>query len=321
MTDRELISVVVPVFKVEKYLDECIQSIFNQTYDYFELILVDDGSPDNCGRMCDWYAKEDSRVKVIHKKNGGLSDARNYGIERASGSYITFIDSDDHISPYYLEILYECMCKSHSDIVQGSHSRNPEDLTEDKEYRQYTFHDSDEILNDYLRFGKLYAYTWNKLYNIRLFKELRYPVGKIQEDSWTTYKAFLNANKVTVIDAVTYRYRYNTESIMKGRFNPKRFDIMGVPDDIQAFLEENGYGKKYQNLLNYYKMRLGMKTYNDCLQSGICNEMAEQMTELRDTLVRIKPDKHIWQNKYIFLHRILRISPQGYVLAVKLIRK
>lgn len=320
MTEQILISVIVPVYKVEKYLNECVQSILNQTYTYFELILVDDGSPDCCGQMCDSFAKRDERIHVIHKTNGGLSDARNHGIEIASGNYITFIDSDDIISPYYLEIMLDCMIKNGADIVQGQHSRQKEKLASGKEYNTYIFTDTDDIFNDYLRFGKLYAYAWNKLYDIHLFENLRYPFGKIQEDAWTTYKAFLSSNKIVVVDACTYFYRYNPESIMKGKFNPKRFEILGVPDNIQEFLDKQGFGTKYQKLLVYYKMRLGIKTYNDCLDSGLSREMQQELNELRSLLVHLKPDKEIWQKKYIVLVSILKISPQLYKMVVKYLR-
>ena len=113
------ISVIVPVYKVEEYLDECVESILRQSYSNFELILVDDGSPDRCGEMCDNYKKRDARIEVIHKTNGGLSDARNAGLRVASGEYITFVDSDDAIADNYLEILYKALKKYGVDIVQG----------------------------------------------------------------------------------------------------------------------------------------------------------------------------------------------------------
>ena len=320
MIEQILVSVVVPVYKVEQYLDECIQSILRQTYACFELILVDDGSPDQCGQICERYAQKDDRIQVLHKKNGGLSDARNHGIELAKGKYITFIDSDDAISPYYLEIMTDCIIKTGSDIVQGQHSRDKMKLAADTGYTTYSFTEPDDILDDYLRFGKLYAYAWNKLYDIRLFKELRYPFGKIQEDAWTTYKAFLCSDKITVIDACTYFYRYNPESIMKGRFNPKRFEILQVPEDIQKFLELQGFGEKYQELLAYYKMRLGIKTYNDCLESGLSHEMQAQMKELRNLLIKLKPSKTIWQKKHIVLVNVLRISPKLYGMVVRYLR-
>ena len=265
--EHGLVSVVVPVFKVEQFLEDCVQSIIDQTYPYFELILVDDGSPDNCGIICDRLAEKDHRITVIHKTNGGLSDARNAGIEKASGQYITFIDSDDLISSHYLQILMEAMIRYHAGIVQGRHSREVGELTEKTGYNAKAYYDNDEILREYLTFGELNAYAWNKLYDIRLFKTLRYPVGKIQEDAWTTYKAMMMADCIVAVDAVTYFYRLNADSIMNGRFNPKRFEIMGVPDDIREFLQAQGYGDHYQELLDYYTMRLGNKTFKDFLQS------------------------------------------------------
>ena len=113
----ELITVIVPVYKVEKYLDRCVQSIVDQTYTNLEIILVDDGSPDNCPKMCDEWAKKDKRIKVIHKQNGGLSDARNAGLEKAKGKYVGFVDSDDYISPIMYEKLYKCIIDNQADMA------------------------------------------------------------------------------------------------------------------------------------------------------------------------------------------------------------
>ena len=113
---NELISIIIPIYKVEEYLDECISSVINQTYTKLEIILVDDGSPDSCPKMCDDWAKKDSRIRVIHKTNGGLSDARNAGIEVATGEYIAFVDSDDYIKPDMIAKLYAALCKEEADI-------------------------------------------------------------------------------------------------------------------------------------------------------------------------------------------------------------
>ena len=117
---NSLISVIVPIYNVEKYLDRCVESIINQTYKNLEIILVDDGSPDNCTQMCDDYAKKDSRIRVVHKENGGLSDARNAGMEVATGEYVSFIDSDDYISLDFYETLFQTMIDNDSDIVECS---------------------------------------------------------------------------------------------------------------------------------------------------------------------------------------------------------
>ena len=118
---EELVTIVVPVYKVEKYIDKCINSILSQTYKNLEIILVDDGSPDDCGKICDRYAKLDTRINVIHKENGGLSDARNAGNDVAKGKFISFIDSDDYIEPEYIEILYKAIKKDETDIAISSH--------------------------------------------------------------------------------------------------------------------------------------------------------------------------------------------------------
>ena len=181
-----VISIIVPVYKVEKQLNKCIESILNQTFKDYELILVDDGSPDNCGHICDEYEKKDSRIKVIHKKNGGLSDARNAGLDIALGKYIGFVDSDDIIHPQMYEKLYNCINKSNLDIVQCKFKRfkSIEEINiniSDSELNFKEYNSQDAII-DLIDNNKINVNAWNKLYKRELFQNERYPKGKIHED-------------------------------------------------------------------------------------------------------------------------------------------
>ena len=173
------ISIIVPVYKVEKQLEICIKSILSQTFSNFELILVDDGSPDNCGNICDEYQKKDNRIKVIHKENGGLSDARNVGLDIASGKYIAFVDSDDIIHPRMYEILFECINKSNSDIVQCKFKKfkSLDEVKDDLDDYNGSFekYDNKTAIMDMIDNNNINVNSWNKLYKSELFETLRFP--------------------------------------------------------------------------------------------------------------------------------------------------
>lgn len=215
------ISVIVPVYKVEKYLNRCVDSILNQTFRDFELILVDDGSPDNCPAMCDEYAARDVRVVVIHKENGGLSDARNAGIDWAfknsESEYLLFVDSDDFIKQELLAITYNAIIKQTADVVCFGVEMIYENM------RKLSWGDvniAEEQVFDYKnRFKPILApssigdYAWNKLYKKELFKDIRYPKGLIFEDIYTTYKIFDKANKIVLIKEKLYTYVRRPDSI------------------------------------------------------------------------------------------------------------
>ncbi|HFI0019738.1 TPA: glycosyltransferase family 2 protein [Streptococcus suis] len=321
MTNTDLISIVVPVYNVEEYLSDCINSILNQSYNHFELILVDDGSPDQSGQMCDFFASKDDRVSVIHKENGGLSDARNTGIEIAKGQYITFVDSDDILSKNYLEVLYTYSQKYNAEFVQGKSTRDLETLGNVLNGHKF-FPNSVDAMMNYLGVRDIQGYAWNKLYSIRLFKEcnLRYPVGLIQEDAWVTFKALFEAKGVVIVDALTYYYRVNPESIMNGHFNPKRFDILKVPETISNYLSEKDPENDYQKKLDYFLMRTALKTYNDCLQKNAENENLSEFNKTRDIIINVPTDWKNWEKKYIVLTGLLKYFPGMYRFMIKKFR-
>ena len=233
------VSVVVPVYNVEKYLNRCIDSILNQTFRDFELILVDDGSTDQSGRICDEYKEKDNRIVVIHKTNGGLSDARNYGIDRAKGEYITFIDSDDWIKERYIEVLYNNAVKFKVDISAvnlhkeyDDRSERSCDITEGvfdgKAAMQFLYGDISIYLN----------VACAKLYKIDLFEDIRYPVGKLHEDGFTTYKLLYFSNTVYFSNEDLYSYYQRQGSIMN-KFSVSRFDEYEVYIERKKFFEEH----------------------------------------------------------------------------------
>ena len=178
-----LISVIVPIYKVEKYLHKCIDSILAQTYTNLEIILVDDGSPDNCGKICDEYAAKDSRIKVIHQPNGGLSAARNAGLDIATGDYIGFVDSDDYIAPDMYEKLYNALVKNDADMAICDYQRFGNELPYDEmslTTEVITGLQAMEKQNTVINCS--FVVAWSKLYKSFIFSNVRFPVGKINED-------------------------------------------------------------------------------------------------------------------------------------------
>lgn len=246
MSDRmPIISVIVPVYKVEPYLHQCVDSILAQTFTDFELILVDDGSPDNCGKICDTYAEQDPRVRVIHQENGGLSAARNAGIDAANGAYLTFIDSDDMISETYLKNLYCAIMDGDFDIAicdmqsfeAESEIKSPNVCTE---MHSTLMTGREACLSIYHMDGKVPIMAWGKLYRANLFRDVRYPVGLIHEDDATTPKLLFRSDRISVISKKLYYYRIRSDSITGRPFSAKRFDCVKAVQSCIDFFREAG---------------------------------------------------------------------------------
>lgn len=221
---QDLISVIVPIYKVEPYLDECISSIVEQTHKNLEIILVDDGSPDNCGVISDNWAEKDSRIRVIHKENGGISDARNCGIEAATGDYIAFVDSDDWIKPQMYETMLEAIKRENADICACNILSCYPDRQFEWGCKEYTVGDSERILSMLYNDTAYPVSAWNKLYRRGLWNKLRFPKGKICEDAFTTYLLVDRANKIVQLPDALYCYRIRKNSIMTSAFSTKRMD-------------------------------------------------------------------------------------------------
>ena len=249
--EKALISIIIPVYKVEKYLEKCIQSVINQTYENLQIILVDDGSPDNCGKICDEYAKKDHRIEVIHKSNGGLSDARNKGLEIAKGEYIGFVDSDDYIESDMYEVLYNLLKQYNVDVSicnfytvsQGKIAiKNADNGI--KEYNRI------EILKEILLDNDIQSYAWNKLYKRELFGEIKYPVGKKYEDIGTTFYLLEKCNKVVVTGKPEYYYINRQGSIVNNVTESTITDYIELIMQTYDYIEENikelsSYNKNY----------------------------------------------------------------------------
>ena len=240
---HDLISVIIPVYKVEKYLCRCVDSVLEQTYTNMEIILVDDGSPDNCPVMCDEYARQDSRVKVIHQENAGLSGARNAGIDMAQGQWLAFVDSDDYLAADFLERLYQACVDTGSSlsVCRWEYVRGetiPEHGT--GETRVYTGREM--LANLYVPDGAYFVVAWNKLYRKELFEDIRYPLGRIHEDEATTYRIYDKVKKAAYVDRSLYGYFVTPVSITRG-FNPKRMDWVTAVAERLDFFEQKGFSE------------------------------------------------------------------------------
>ena len=243
-----LISVIVPVYRVEEYLERCVKSILSQTYKNLEVILVDDGSPDQCPAICDACAEKDARVKVIHQENKGLSGARNAGINAASGEYLAFVDSDDYVSPHFIEELYQLLQDTGCAIGQCRFSYvKGEGLVEegDSAFCIYRGESLMEQLYGPEEKATCFVVAWNKLYRAELFKEtgIRYPEGRIHEDEATTYRLFHEAKKLAFLDRALYGYYTENGGSITSVFSAKRLQWLTAHEERIAFFKKNGYEK------------------------------------------------------------------------------
>lgn len=216
---QPLVSVIVPIYKVEPYLRRCLDSIVNQTYTNLEIILVDDGSPDGCPAICDEYAAKDNRIVVIHKENGGLSDARNAGLDICKGEFVYFIDSDDFIVKDCISILFSALKKNDADIAIANYTSNTINFSR-SHFKSDTFQEISlfdlvkKMCWGDIQFTQVVV-SWNKLIKKDIATQNFFPVGKICEDNYTTHKYYFSASKIIISNVYTYFYQQRSDSIVK----------------------------------------------------------------------------------------------------------
>lgn len=244
---NSLISVIIPIYKVEKYLVQCLDSVVNQSYKNLEIILVDDGSPDNCPKICDDYALKDSRIKVIHKENGGLSSARNAGLDASTGEFVAFVDSDDWLHPDMYTILIKNLYKKNADIsvcdfyvFNGNqsitNSKNSGNVTELHSLEDFYIH----ILDPYpvLRFE-----VWNKIFKKEVIGNVRFKVGQVYEDVFFDRIVFSKANKIVYVDNALYYYRQSRPGNSNSSFSKERYSAFSEMDDFIVEAKNKGLEK------------------------------------------------------------------------------
>lgn len=274
-----LISVIIPVYKIENYIGHCVESVLAQTYQNLEVILVDDGSPDSCGIICDSYKEKDGRVVVIHKENGGLADARNAAIDIAKGEYLTCIDGDDYVEPDYIEYLYRLLEDADADISCCGHMKVDEDGNATPSRRKkhlgtLTF-TREEALAEMLCDHTLSNSAWAKLYKASLFSKVRYPKGKLFEDMFTTYKLIAGSHRVVYGEERKYDYLIRKTGLLTTAKAHKRMDVIEAEEEILTFARNN-----YPGLVRAARNRMfesaivgltffDLKTKDDTLKADI----------------------------------------------------
>ena len=319
-----LISVIVPVYKVEPYLSRCIDSILAQTFADFELILINDGSPDKCGKICDEYAQKDKRIQVIHKENGGLSSARNEGIDWAfansNSQWITFIDSDDWIHPQYLELLLFGATSTNTDICvceytetsefsdfENLNNVNPQNLSPEEFFVNY--HITATI-------------ACCKLYKKNCFENIRYPLGKIHEDEYTTYKILFKKNYVSYLKDPLYFYYTNPDSIVRSEWSPKRLDAISALEEQIAYFQKSGHRdtllKVERKLLWYIIAQIEITEKSDkysYLTPGLKKMLRKHLKHFKNDL------KLSIRNGYDFYIKAYPITTKLYYIIIRILKK
>ena len=293
--ENQLISIIVPIYNVEDYLRQCLDSILEQTLSHFEVILVNDGSPDSSGDICREYVEKDSRFHYFEKENGGLSDARNYGIERARGEYLTFIDSDDYIDPLHLEYLYKTLINNDADISVSNYMNYHTSIDT---FYLHTFGDyyeknysSEELLDNLAileRNDLSFSTIWGKLYKRNAFSFLRFPKGVIGEDVALIYKIYTQVQKIVYFHKDTYIYRENESGITKSKIYPLVTAQLNHVAERLALLAIMGYDvtKHFDRYITFLKIT----EYNMRMIWGM--EDTETYRHIKENLILISQDEN-----------------------------
>ena len=248
----DLISIIVPIYNVEQYLNQCLQSVCSQSYDNLEIILVDDGSSDRSPELCDEWAEKDSRIYVIHKQNGGLSDARNTGISCAKGKYIAFVDSDDWIEKDLYQKLWSELQQNNAQIAACRIVKVFEaTLEEQKIYSEQKIFTSKEALQTLLKGRDFCAVAWNKLYRRDVIGDIRFPVGRLHEDEFFTYRVIANASRLVLVPEAKYYYRQRAGSIMD-KWTIKHLDALDAFNERIHFLQVHYPDLYVMDKFNFY---------------------------------------------------------------------
>ena len=294
---KDLISIIVPVYNMELYLERCMNSIWRQTYQNLEIILVDDGSTDNSPQMCDDYARKDARIKVVHKKNGGLSDARNAGLAIATGTYIGYVDSDDWIEPDMYERMYEACINHQAQVAVCRYAQIYKDHTVQGGNGKVTVFEREELLKAYIGYYEayiIYNSVWSKLFAREIVEGVQFPKGRNSEDIMYTTKAFCKAQRGVYIDVCLYDYVLDRDgSIM----NVKRGERM-FQDELPFWREHIAYirehvSKKLGDFAAYHYYRRLLFYYLDWKQEpkrtnrDYARRIAEELKKNRQEIQRV----------------------------------
>lgn len=311
-----LVSVIVPVYNVELYLKECVRSIIHQTYTNVEIILIDDGSSDNSASICDAFVSKDSRIKVIHKQNSGLSSARNVGIEKATGKYLLFVDSDDWISKEMVADMISLAEQRKSQLIVSPITHKINKINKkNKKVRSYTI-SQEGLLKSFFSEGYISTSASGKLYLSSLWKNERFPEGMIFEDYATIYKIVLACDNIQVLGNYYYYYRPNQNGITGGKFSTKKLQYFDITRKIKETLPKYGYAN-FEKDINNRTTRYAISFFRNISLSHYNN--AEVTTQLvciiREAIVAYLASKYSFKSKLYGV--LISIWPE---LALKVFR-
>jgi glycosyltransferase involved in cell wall biosynthesis len=268
MEESEIISIIIPVFNIKPYLSEALNSVLNQTYTNLEIIIIDDGSTDESGMVCDEFAKKDNRIIVVHQENKGLSEARNVGLDMMTGNIVAFLDPDDRYQSDYIMSMLSTMNQYNADIVicknaaiRTTNAMSLKDIVSIEPQMAKGLYDRVTVLRAYVD-GLINAAVWNKIYKSKLWKETRFPVGYVYEDIVTTYQIFNNSEKVYILDKVLYLRRIHSESITNTPSIINVSDHIWALSQIESFIEDNIHTLFNDNhLVRIHKKKLHLLIY------------------------------------------------------------
>lgn len=318
---KDLISIIVPVYNMEQYLERCMNSIWQQTYTNLEIILVDDGSTDHSPQMCDEYAGKDSRIKVVHKQNGGLSDARNAGLAVASGAYIGYVDSDDWIEPDMYEKMYQACVENQAQVAVCRYAQVYKDHTVQAGNGNVTVFDKEELLRIYIGDSDdyiIYNSVWSKLFTREIVEGVQFPKGRNSEDIMYTTKAFCKADRGVYIDKCLYNYVLDRDgSIM----NVKRGERM-FQDELPFWREHIAYIREqvseemgdyaayyyYRRLLFYF---IDWKNQPKQIRGDYAKRIAEELKHSRKEIKKIYDNDFVATGDRVRM-KLALVSPNLY---------
>lgn len=308
---NELVTVIIPVYQVEEYLEDCIKSVIRQTYRELEIILVDDGSTDNSPLICDQYAQIDLRIKVIHKTNGGLSSARNAGIDICTGRYVTFVDSDDVVADVMIEEMLNLAKREHADIVKIGVVRKNNYYENTAIPKHYATYSGDEALSLIFRSNSQIVCGCGKLFTREVIGDIRFPIGRYYEDEYFTPRMYLKAQNVVLSDSEYYFYmQRDNDSILRGKITDKKVrDSIWISLDRIALLHSLGKRKLKKDAIidYYYKI--------EHLLSKIYEMEFCERNEIENYLNKLKCE---YKMKHPFLYCLIQIKEYLYAKIKKL---
>lgn len=308
---NKLVSIIVPAYGVEKELPRCLDSLLNQTYKNIEILLVDDGSPDQCPQICDTYGEKDQRVRVFHKENGGLSSARNYALDRVSGDYISFVDGDDWVTKDFIEVLVHDLETNHADMSIIGYSlawENGKYLSQTPEH-VYEVLDGDQAMRELFIQRKFQCMSWTKLYKRELFHSVRFPDGKLFEDIAVSIDLFRQCSTIVVNGTSKYMYYQRPNSIVNSQMNENKLVMLDFVEEMVEYARKQGgiYIREAESFYLKSALMLILQAYNSPQ-----DEEVRRLTKILKGEIQ-KHKKYIFRNPYIERRRkiVLRAILMG----------